>query len=112
LCLAALQRIPLAGRSVVDVGTGSGVLAIAAAGLGAAHALGLDDDRDALDSAVANVALNAIPAGRVDMRQANLLADALPVADVVLGNLTGALLRRAAATLNTAIAPGGILIVS
>jgi ribosomal protein L11 methyltransferase len=112
LCLAALQRIPLTGRSVVDVGTGSGVLAIAAAGLGAAHALGLDDDRDALDSAVANVALNAIPAGRVDVRQANLLADALPVADVVLGNLTGALLRRAAATLSTAIAPGGILIVS
>ena len=112
LCLAALQRTPLGGRSVVDVGTGSGVLAIAAARLGAAHAVGLDDDRDALDSATANVALNAMPAGRVEMRQANLLAEALPVADVVLGNLTGALLRRAAATLSTAIAPGGVLIVS
>ncbi len=112
LCLAALQRTPLAGRSVVDVGTGSGVLAIAAAQLGAAHAIGLDDDRDALDSATANVALNAVPAGRVEMRQGNLLAEALPVADVVLGNLTGALLRRAAATLSTAIARGGVLIVS
>jgi ribosomal protein L11 methyltransferase len=112
LCLTALQRMPLAGRSVVDVGTGSGVLAIAAARLGAAHAVGIDDDRDALDSASANVALNAIPAGRVEMRQGNLLAEALPVADVVLGNLTGALLRRAAATLRTAIAPGGVLIVS
>ena len=61
--------------------------------------VGLDDDRDALDSATANVALNALPAGRVEMRQGNLLAEALPVADVVLGNLTGALLRRAAATL-------------
>jgi len=112
LCLAALQRTPLAGRSVVDVGTGSGVLAIAAARLGAAHAVGIDDDRDALDSATANVALNAIPAGRVEMRQGNLLAEALPVADVVLGNLTGALLRRAAATLSTAVASGGVLIVS
>ena len=112
LCLAALQQTPLAGRSVVDVGTGSGVLAIAAAQLGAAHAIGLDDDRDALDSATANVALNAVPAGRVEMRQGNLLAEALPVADVVLGNLTGALLRRAAATLSTAIARGGVLIVS
>jgi ribosomal protein L11 methyltransferase len=112
LCLAALQRTPLAGRSVVDVGTGSGVLAIAAARLGAAHAIGLDDDRDALDSAAANVAVNALPAGRVEMRQGNLLAEALPVADVVLGNLTGALLRRAAATLSTAIARGGVLIVS
>jgi len=112
LCLAALQRTPLGGRSVVDVGTGSGVLAIAAARLGATHALGLDDDRDALDSATANIALNAMPAGLVEMRHANLLAEALPVADVVLGNLTGALLRRAAATLSTAIARGGVLIVS
>jgi ribosomal protein L11 methyltransferase len=112
LCLAALQRTPLAGRSVVDVGTGSGVLAIAAAQLGAAHAVGLDDDRDAIHSATSNVVLNAVPAGRVEMRQANLLAEALPVADVVLGNLTGALLRRAAATLSTAIARGGVLIVS
>jgi ribosomal protein L11 methyltransferase len=112
LCLAALQRVPLAGRTVVDVGTGSGVLAIAAAQLGASHAIGIDDDRDALASASANVALNAIPAGRVAMRAGNLLADALPHGDVVLGNLTGALLRRAAATLIAAIAPGGCLIVS
>jgi ribosomal protein L11 methyltransferase len=112
LCLAALQRTPLDGRSVVDVGTGSGVLAITAARLGAAHAVGLDDDRDALDSAAANLALNAMPAGRVEMRQGNLLAEALPVADVVLGNLTGALLRRAAATLSAAVARGGVLIVS
>ena len=61
------------------------------------HVVAIDDDRDALEAATANVALNAIarPA-RVEMRHGNLLAEALPVADVVLGNLTGALLRRAA----------------
>jgi ribosomal protein L11 methyltransferase len=112
LCLAALQRTPLAGRSVVDVGTGSGVLAIAAAGLGAGRVVAIDDDRDALDSAAANVALNAIPDDRIDTRMGNVLAEALPLADVVIGNLTGALLRRAAATLIAAIAPGGRLIVS
>ncbi len=112
LCLAALQRTPLDGRSVVDVGTGSGILAIAAARLGAARVEAIDDDRDALDSAAANVALNAVPAGRVDTRMGNVLAEALPVADVVIGNLTGALLRRAAATLIAAIAPGGRLILS
>lgn len=112
LCLAALQRLSLAGQSVVDVGTGSGVLAIAASRLGAASVVALDDDRDALDSAIANVALNAVPAGRVEMRIANVMAEALPAADVVVGNLTGALLRRAAATLIAAIAPGGCLIVS
>jgi ribosomal protein L11 methyltransferase len=112
LCLAALQRLPLAGRSVLDVGTGSGVLAIAAALLGAARAVGIDEDRDALASAAANVALNGLPAGRAEMQHGNLLAQALPVADVVLGNLTGALLRRAAATLIAAVAPTGCLIVS
>jgi ribosomal protein L11 methyltransferase len=112
LCLAALQRTPIAGRTVVDVGTGSGVLAIAAARLGAGRVIALDDDRDALDSAVANVALNALPAGAVDARVANVLAEPLPTADVILGNLTGALLRRAAATLLAAVAPGGALIVS
>lgn len=112
LCLAALQRTPLAGRSVVDVGTGSGVLAIAAARLGARPVIAIDDDRDALDSALGNVALNQLAAGAVEARIGNVLAEALPVADVVLGNLTGALLRRAAATLLAAVAPGGALIVS
>jgi ribosomal protein L11 methyltransferase len=112
LCLAALQALPLDGRSVVDAGTGSGVLAIAAARLGARHAVALDDDPDALDSASANVALNAMPAGTIAIRRASVLADALPVADVVLGNLTGGLLRKASATLQAAIAPGGCLIVS
>ena len=112
LCLAALQRTPLADRSVVDVGTGSGVLAIAAARLGARPVIAIDDDRDALDSALGNVALNGLAAGAVEARVGNVLAEALPAADVVLGNLTGALLRRAAATLLAAVAPGGSLIVS
>jgi ribosomal protein L11 methyltransferase len=112
LCLAALQRLPLAGRSVLDVGTGSGVLAIAAAQLGASRAVGIDDDRDALASAASNVTLNGFSAGRVEMRHGNLLAQAMPVADFVLGNLTGALLRRAAATLIAAVAPKGRLVVS
>jgi ribosomal protein L11 methyltransferase len=112
LCLAAIQRTPLAGRSVVDVGTGSGVLAIAAALLGARPVVAIDDDRDALESALGNVGLNQLAAGAVEARVGNVLAEALPVADVVLGNLTGALLRRAAATLLAAVAPGGSLIVS
>jgi ribosomal protein L11 methyltransferase len=112
LCLAALQRTPLAGGTVLDVGTGSGVLAIAAARLGARHVLAVDADRDALDSAEANVALNAVAPGVIEARVADVLADSLPAADVVLGNLTGALLRRAADRLRAAVVPGGTLIVS
>jgi ribosomal protein L11 methyltransferase len=110
LCLAALQRTPVAGAAVLDVGTGSGILAIAAARLGAAHARGIDVDVDAIQSANENLARNP-EAGTVSFEVAEIAPD-LPRADIVLANLTGTLLARVAPTLLAALAPGGTLIVS
>ena len=111
LCLEAVQQVDLRGKRVLDVGTGSGVLAIAAARLGASEAVGIDVDPDAIQSARENLALNAeAVAVRFDI--ADLASAPLPRADIVLANLTGALLVRTARTLWAVSEPDGVLIVS
>jgi ribosomal protein L11 methyltransferase len=111
LCLAALQRTPLAGAFVLDAGTGSGILAIAAARLGATGTLGVDCDADAIHSANENLALNPGAKG-IRFAVADLTAMAFPRADVITANLTGALLTRVAGVLLGASTPGGTLILS
>lgn len=110
LCLEALQTLKLQGLSVLDVGTGSGILALAATLLGAKRVLGVDNDPDAIRAALENRRLNDIR--QVRFRLADLLSTTLPVADVVTANLTGAQLVRASDRLAGAVRPGGTLIVS
>ena len=111
LCLSALQMLDLSHAFLLDIGTGSGILAIAAARLGAAGALGIDSDPDAIQSARENLMLNP-DARHVEFAAADLMSAALPQADVVTANLTGAVLIAAAPVLQGALRPGGSLIVS
>ena len=111
LCLQALQQLDAAGRTVLDVGTGSGVLAIAAALLGAADSTGIDLDPDAIAAARESHSLN--PAARpVRFDVADLRTALLPQADIVLANLTGASLIQGVAELTRAVRRPGHLIVS
>jgi len=110
LCLAALQRAKVRGRSVIDVGTGSAVLAIAASLLGAHPVIALDDDPDAVQSARENLELNT--GAKVDLRLGDLRSSVPGVADVVVANLTGALLIQASSHIQALVAPRGRLIVS
>ncbi len=110
LCLAALQSVDLRGRSVLDIGTGSGVLAIAGSLLGAETVIGIDDDADAIHAARENAVLN--PAAHVAFDVIDLRVASLAPAGVVLANLTGALLSNAASRLESLLAAGGTLIVS
>lgn len=110
LCLAALQQIDLRGRSVIDVGTGSGVLGIAARRLGASGVLAIDDDADAITAAEENVALNQ--ESRIALEVADLRASKIGQFDIVIANLTGGLLIASADRLQSFAAPGGQLVLS
>jgi ribosomal protein L11 methyltransferase len=114
LCLRLLQPWRPGARSVLDVGTGSGVLAIAAWRLGAAHVVGIDVDPDALASARENVALNG-GVGAIEIRLLDLALDTPQLTDrfeLGLANLTGAMLERFAPQLAVLVASDGSLIIS
>jgi ribosomal protein L11 methyltransferase len=111
LCLEALQRLDLHGRSVLDVGTGSGVLALAAALLGAARVLAIDVDPDALGNARGNAVLNGSPP-TVAFRQGDFRQEKGLEADVVVANLTGGMLAASASDLARTVVPGGVLVLS
>jgi ribosomal protein L11 methyltransferase len=111
LCLRALQAIDLANQPFLDIGTGSGVLAIAACLLGARPVSAIDSDPDAVESARENLRLNGVDA-RVDLATRNFRGGGAARAFVVTANLTGAALIQGQLDLAARVEPGGLLIVS
>ena len=111
LCLRLLQQVELAGRRAVDLGTGSGVLALAAWRLGASDVEALDYDEDAVVNARENLRLNRAESA-ITLRHADLTVEPIVPGDVVTANLTGALLIAQASLLTALVRPGGTLIVS
>jgi ribosomal protein L11 methyltransferase len=111
LCLALLQTRQLTGRTMIDVGTGSGVLAIAAAKLGTAFVAAIDVDPDAVENARENIALNGVGA-IVEAHIEDFSSSSRTPGDVVTANLTGSLLARGGDALGRLVKPAGELIVS
>jgi ribosomal protein L11 methyltransferase len=112
LCLRAtldLSRARSLGR-VLDVGTGSGILAFAAARLGAHSVLGVDPDPEALAAARANARLNGI--GRAVRLRLAGIAEVRGRYDLVLANLLRDLLVGEAPSLAARLAPGGRAVLS
>jgi ribosomal protein L11 methyltransferase len=111
-CLEALERVldGSAPACAVDLGTGSGILAIALARLGVAHVLAIDEDPDAIAAATANAARNEVSA-RVECRAADAATlDAAP-APLVVANLITAAHRRLAPRYAGYVTPGGTLVL-
>ncbi|MCU0949927.1 MAG: 50S ribosomal protein L11 methyltransferase [Burkholderiaceae bacterium] len=113
LCLAWLESQPLAGRRVLDYGCGSGILAVAAALLGARAVWGTDIDPQAVDAARQNSRANGIG----DALARYTLPDSLPTGpdatfDIVLANILANPLKLLAPALLARVAPGGALVLA
>ena len=111
-CLEMLERIVDRQRPprALDLGTGSGILAIAAARLGIAHVLAIDDDPDAVANARANVALNGVST-RVTCTPGDAATLEAEPAPLVLANILAATHARLAHVYRGLVAPGGFLVL-
>ena len=112
MCLRALEERLKPDRAVLDLGTGSGILAIAAARLGAKRVLALDTDPQAVKAARQNAAANGV-AGVVEVRVGTLPADAGEERfDLAVANISGLTIERLAPAFAGSLRDGGTLIVS
>jgi ribosomal protein L11 methyltransferase len=114
LCLATLERLAdrgeMDGARVLDVGCGSGILALAALRLGATDALGVDTDPIAVEATLANAGRNDL-SGRIDAREGSLPSGEAPF-KIVLANLIAGVLIPLAPLLRAELARDGTLLGS
>lgn len=109
MCLELLETVPLTGTRVLDFGCGSGILAIAAAKLGAATVHAIDCDPVAVGIAAENARLNGVQIGASVGTVVLAESDRL---DLILSNLISATLMQVASDVHTSLKPGGIWIAS
>ncbi|KFZ30511.1 ribosomal protein L11 methyltransferase [Pseudidiomarina salinarum] len=109
LCLGWLDEQDLTGKTVVDFGCGSGILAIAALLLGAERAIGIDIDKQALIASRDNAIRNGVG----DRLEVYLPADQPSLkADLVLANVLAGPLRELAPVISGYVGSGGELVMS
>ncbi len=108
LCLQVLDSLPIAGRSMMDYGCGSGILGIAALKLGATHVIAVDLDNQALlatrDNAMRNGVSSSITVQGIE--------DSVPSSYCVIANILAGPLIELAPKLTAACEPGGHLLLS
>ena len=121
LCLQTLERVLQPGMQLIDIGTGSGILAIAAAKLGADHVLALDLDPVAVSSATENIKINGLEQ-RIAIIRSDLLNAVkqdvstgigvkLPV-QIVVANILAEIILTFIDDVYEVLAPGGLYIAS
>ena len=119
MCLSALERHIRGGERVLDLGSGSGILSIAALLLGADRAFGVDVDPMAADVARENAAINGLGPDRFTSRAGNVLTDEALMAelcaepwDVVLANIVADVIIPLSAVVPKLVRRDGVFICS
>lgn len=109
LCLEWLDRTDLEGKTLIDYGCGSGVLAIAAALLGAAEVVGIDNDPQAIEATRDNARRNGV-AERIQLRLPDI--ENRTPADLLVANILAGPLHELAPLFAAHVRPGGMLALS
>jgi ribosomal protein L11 methyltransferase len=113
VALTLLERLLEPGKQVLDLGSGSGILAIAAVKLGASRAIGIESDPEANRVATRNAARNGV-AGQVEFLEGDacVLAALAGPADLLLSNILRTVNTALLPAIAGALRPGGIAIFS
>jgi ribosomal protein L11 methyltransferase len=109
LCAEKLEEIVRPGQTVFDVGTGSGILSLLCARLGADRVAAVDFDPLAVAVARENVALNAL-ADKISVAQGDLLAPTVGRADVIVANIVADAIKKLLPGVPQKLAPDGIFL--
>ena len=109
LCLEWLESLDLRGKMMLDVGCGSGILAIAALKLGATRAVGIDNDPQALLASRDNAERNGVSDRLQVFKPEDAPAETYPV---VVANILASALDALAERIASRVAPGGVLALS
>jgi len=111
MCVSLVEEYVKPGMNVIDVGTGTGILAIAAAHMGAKHVLASDIDPMAVRVAAENIEINGF-SGVIEAREGDLLEAADTTADVVIANIIADVIIMISAPVRAFIREGGVFICS
>ena len=111
MCVSLVEEYVKSGMDVIDVGTGTGILAIAAAHMGAKHVIASDIDPMAVRVARENIEINGF-SDVIEAREGNLLEAADTTAEVVIANIIADVIIMIAAPVRAFIKEGGVFICS
>jgi ribosomal protein L11 methyltransferase len=114
LCMRAIEKLDATDARIIDIGTGSGVLAFYALRRGGKHAVAIDTDQWSIDNVKENQALNDISDDAFDLRKGELeqTIDQTEIFDLVIANIHRNVLMAISQGISSRTAEGGHVILS